>query len=551
METKFNTIEIICSVAEQSNDCKLSNSHLSEINPLLLQLSGKLGVSPMQSFWISIMYMFSFKNSTVDFDDIARYLDCNILKVLPYQNDFMELSDKRIFNRIENRSYGQVTGFNFSLNQQTIQRIAKNERLEFANKEPIVENAIDFLEQINSNFDKQDKDDLNAFLTLEIAMELIDKYAHISYVSKVINLHFDNHDTNLFFLICWECISGNESTSLLNVLKKIYPTKSSQYREFQNIINKKSNIIKHDWIELKPERFCNDIEVCLSEKAITFLDTEGIKLFDSDIDKKDLLLSKNIAKKKLLLNESEQIQYQMIESAIHPSNHVRIQEHLTKKRLTKGITVLLHGHPGTGKTETVLQMAKASGRDLFKVDISETKSAWFGESQKIIKQIFIKYNKIRKNSKVCPILFINEADALFSKRKNSNMSSVAQTENEIQNIILEELENFEGILFATTNIIDNFDKAFDRRFLFKLLLPKPDVTLRSSLWKSKIKKLKATECKLLAEKFEFSGGEIDNVVKKIEISKILNSKPITISNIIQYCENESMRKNTFVSKIGY
>jgi SpoVK/Ycf46/Vps4 family AAA+-type ATPase len=214
--------------------------------------------------------------------------------------------------------------------------------------------------------------------------------------------------------------------------------------------------------------------------------------------------------------------------------------------------VLLHGHPGTGKTETVLQMAKATGRPLLKVDISETKSAWFGESQKIIKQIFIKYNRLMKKSKLCPILFINEADALFSKRKDADFSTVSQTENEIQNILLEEMEKFEGILFATTNIIDNFDTAFDRRFLFKLCLPKPDQALREGLWQLKVKKLKASDYTLLASRYEFSGGEIDNIIRKIEISDILYHQKIDIETIFQFCEEETMRRNGIGrNKVGF
>ena len=67
--------------------------------------------------------------------------------------------------------------------------------------------------------------------------------------------------------------------------------------------------------------------------------------------------------------------------------------------------------------------------------------------------------------KVKPILLFNEADAVFSKRKDVNNGNVAQTENAIQNIILEEMENLDGILIATTNLADNLDGAFERRFV--------------------------------------------------------------------------------------
>ncbi|MBK8674302.1 MAG: AAA family ATPase [Bacteroidetes bacterium] len=132
-----------------------------------------------------------------------------------------------------------------------------------------------------------------------------------------------------------------------------------------------------------------------------------------------------------------------------------------------GITILLHGKPGTGKTETVYQMAKQTQRNIYRVDISNLK-VWFGESQKIIKKLFDDYYKYMKTQDNIPILFFNEADGVINKRKDSSSSNTAQTENEIQNIILQEMEDFKGILMATTNLIDNIDNAFDRRFLFKL-----------------------------------------------------------------------------------
>ena len=90
---------------------------------------------------------------------------------------------------------------------------------------------------------------------------------------------------------------------------------------------------------------------------------------------------------------------------------------------------------------------------------------WYGESEKIVKGIFTRYKRMCKRSSVKPILLFNEADAILSKRHNMDGGrSTDQTENTIQNIILEEMEKLDGILIATTNLADNLDKAFERRF---------------------------------------------------------------------------------------
>ena len=144
----------------------------------------------------------------------------------------------------------------------------------------------------------------------------------------------------------------------------------------------------------------------------------------------------------------------------------------------------------------------------------------------------------------------NEADAIISKRSQNSSSSVAQTENAIQNIILEELENFEGIFFATTNLVGNLDAAFERRFLFKVEFHKPNNQIKSKIWKSKLNKLTDSESSILAEKFNFSGGQIDNIFRKSEMHEIVNGTTVMFHDIIEFCKAEELSKSNS-SKIGF
>jgi len=225
------------------------------------------------------------------------------------------------------------------------------------------------------------------------------------------------------------------------------------------------------------------------------------------------------------------------------------QKRLIDKNLPKGITALLHGAPGTGKTEVVKQIARETNRELMKVEISQSKSMWFGESEKIIKRIFTDYKAFSKECEQTPILFFNEADAIISKRREIGKSNIAQTENTIQNIILEELENFDGILIATTNLANNIDSAFERRFLFKIQFQKPDISIRAQIWKLKLPFLDKEECRLLAERFDFSGGQIDNVLRKKEIHEIIYEEKVTLNNLLAFCSEETYANER--TKIGF
>lgn len=185
-----------------------------------------------------------------------------------------------------------------------------------------------------------------------------------------------------------------------------------------------------------------------------------------------------------------------------------------------------------------------------KVDISATKSMWFGESEKIIKKVFTDYKYLCEKSKLAPILLFNEADAIFSKRKDVNSGNVAQTENTIQNIILEEMEKLDGILIATTNVADNLDAAFERRFLFKIKFEKPTLEAKQNIWKDKISVLPDVDIEKLAFDFDFSGGEIDNIVRKAMMREVIAGEQPTLDMLYRFCKEERIA-NRNCKKVGF
>jgi SpoVK/Ycf46/Vps4 family AAA+-type ATPase len=184
------------------------------------------------------------------------------------------------------------------------------------------------------------------------------------------------------------------------------------------------------------------------------------------------------------------------------------------------------------------------------VDISQSKSMWFGESEKRIKEIFSNYKDYIEESEITPILLFNEADAIFSKRKDVSSSAVAQTENAIQNIILQEMENLKGILIATTNLVDNLDKAFERRFLFKIEFKKPELSVRQSIWQSMIADLTEKDAQTIASRFDFTGGQIENIARKRTVELVLSGIEPNIDKLISFCQEELIN-DAATTKIGF
>ena len=124
-------------------------------------------------------------------------------------------------------------------------------------------------------------------------------------------------------------------------------------------------------------------------------------------------------------------------------------------------------------------------------------------------------------------------------------------ENSIQNIILQEMEDLDGILIATTNLASNLDKAFERRFLYKVRFEKPTLEARKLIWKAMMPSLSEDEAVLLAQDFQFSGGQIENIVRKREIKAIIGSEDPDFDDVRAFCEEEILGNETSRKRIGF
>ena len=148
-------------------------------------------------------------------------------------------------------------------------------------------------------------------------------------------------------------------------------------------------------------------------------------------------------------------------------------------------------------------------------------------------------------------MLFNEADAIIGRRQEGAERAVDKMENSLQNIILQEMETLDGILIATTNLAQNMDKAFERRFLYKVKFNKPTLEVRSHIWLSMIPSLKSDTATLLAQKFDFSGGQIENIARHYTIDSILHGDSVNSQDtLLRHCENEQL-DNRNNRRIGF
>ena len=212
----------------------------------------------------------------------------------------------------------------------------------------------------------------------------------------------------------------------------------------------------------------------------------------------------------------------------------RVVERLKKwgiKDKKKGIDarIIFYGAAGTGKTITALALAKSLKKQVLSFDCSKILSMYVGESEKNVRKIFDDYTELCVKTKSQPMLLLNEADQFLGNRVSGQISGSDKMHNQMQNIFLEQIENFDGILIATTNLLDNIDKAFSRRFNYKIEFLKPDEKQRKILWEKLIPETLPLSDDFDIDKLSISkltGGQIKLIIKNTAYKLATTEEPI-------------------------
>jgi len=545
------TTELIGSIYEQSKNCHLDDDFFEKIDNDLDILSKYFKTNKIQAFLIANIIPLNFNDRSVGTRELIGYFNCSPMILMKYIPEIEALCKVGLLKKVRTNKNRMSSIYNdFIINENVLEAISLGKDIEFRND--TYYDIYQILQAIYELWIKVDDEELLAREAIVEIENIIDSNESIPLLQKLIILNLCIQDTYLFLILVWKTLMGADEVNLERTAEGLVDHNSSKVRYIRTFLAGENQLLKKDLVEVVNNNFSNEIELKLTENALAILEQCELKIYSTKNKKRsDVVNPEDIVSRKLIYNEEELKSILLIQELLQEENLVSTQDRLAQKSLSKFITIMFHGAPGTGKSETVFQIAKATGRQIMKVDISNAKSAFFGESEKKIKKIFTNYRAFANECSTTPILLFNEADAIFSKRKDIGSSNVAQTENSIQNIILEEMENLEnGILIATTNLTNNLDSAFDRRFLFKVEFHKPNTSVKAQIWKLKLPNLSEPECQTLASQFDFSGGQIDNIVRKTEISEIINGRSVEFNQIICFCNEEVLGGNKH-AKMGF
>lgn len=233
-------------------------------------------------------------------------------------------------------------------------------------------------------------------------------------------------------------------------------------------------------------------------------DQDIFELIEPSTDINDIIMPENT--KELLENILKQQDKKVLE---------RLHSWGIKSNKNIEAKIIFYGPAGTGKTMSALAMAKSMKKSVLSFDCSKILSKWVGESEQNVRKIFDTYKNIVQTCKHSPILLLNEADQFLSTRVDGNSGS-DKMHNQMQNIFLEQIERFSGVIIATTNFLESLDSAFSRRFDYKIEFKKPDFKDRLKIWEKFLPKKALFEKDFdinILSNYELSGAQILMVVK--------------------------------------
>lgn len=536
----LEAFEYIVELAEDSN---LDKEFIEKASTHIKYAVRKLKLTAMQVVLLA-MFVDRSEDSRIMISEIAKYADCRTTKILRLSDDIDILESKHYLRASRCRK-----SLSYRVPRAVLKSLRKNQP--YIHEEEPVADTQTFFDRFDKLMNEKDDDELTHDSLMEQTMEMLVEIKGTKFATELRRCGFDDEDTLLFVFMAHLFVENSDDNIGFHDIDDIFDDNeipSWVKREFRT---RESELFEKELIEnVNEDGMARSDAFKLTDKAKEELLCE-LNINEVGKSVKGLIKAETLAEKNLIYNSSECEQITELSSILSDSRFNEVQTRLRTAGMRPGFCCIFYGTPGTGKTETVYQLARQTGRDIMRVDVDKIKSCWVGESEKNIKALFDRYRNISKNSKLAPILLFNEADAVLGVRMEGAARAVDKMENSIQNIILQEMETLEGIMIATTNLTTNLDKAFERRFLYKIRFDKPSVESRAKIWQTMLPDLSEYDANTLASQFDLSGGEIENIARKHSVNAILKGNDsIDVQEIINSCRHERLSQNDR-PKIGF
>ena len=535
-------LQAIEKVVELAEDSKMSEEFMLKAAPEIGLLAESFGITERQAVLFCVCMEKGPRR--VDYDDLASYLDLNKIGVLSYASDIDALVRRRLlkFRDVKDED-------DFDIPNVVIRSLKHNEVYQLPQRKGL--DCAAMFELLDQWFEDLNDDAISPNALCEELQQLFEDNQQVGFVKHLKAYYLSDEDEMMVAYFAHRLVNRDDDDIRFRDIEDLYDNKADFTNAKGKLRSGEHKLQEKKLIEHKCVDGLADVtRYKMTEAAKRELLAE-MKINAAEEKLADMMDASKLTEKQLFFPKDIQRQVEELGSFLQPENYQKIQERMKEKGFRYGFACLFYGSPGTGKTETVYQLARQTGRNIMVVDVPQLKSMWVGQSEKNVKALFDRYREQVKKAKLTPILLFNEADAIIGKRKSGAENAVDKMENSLQNIILQEMEQLDGIMIATTNLQQNMDKAFERRFLYKIKFDKPTEEARASIWHSMIPDLSELDVHTLASKYDFSGGQIENIARHYAIDTILHGQAEDVlPMLIRHCDNERLDE-TNVKKIGF
>lgn len=512
--TLLDLVEQIVAATQKQN---FSDKSIAKAQPYMDELADRFGITANQALLLAV-FLNNYEDDEQTKKDVAKFFNSPGIRMIKFAKDIEVLVKNDLIRKTCNYCDEKC----YFVPKKTVEAFENNSMPK--PKEYGRMTALELVDQLTDLLEELE----NKKISFELFYDEVESIFRVNEDLQIVKAFKDAEikrvDLILFAILIMRYVQYNDEQLEASDMEDYFENKHILRHEIRELEDGSHSLMTDGWVEFGFEDGQVDSSSWkLTEKAKSRFLSE-LNLTRKKRTSANAIQADSIIAKQLFYNEATSRQISRLDMLLSKEQFHQIQQRLLEKGMRQGFACIFYGSPGTGKTETVLQLAKRTGRNIMQVNIPALRSKWVGETEKNIKEIFDNYRSFCRGEELEPILLFNEADAILGKRLEGATGGVEKMENAMQNIILQEMENLDGIMIATTNLSGNLDAAFERRFLYKVEFAKPTAAECRHIWQAMLPRLTDEQALALAEQYHLTGGQIENIARKYTVETILNGE---------------------------